>query len=268
MFNLKRKVANIGNSIKQSFEPARDVNEVIAEIHNEFDTAGERLLNEAKEILSKKPDVEKGKRLSAIGFTQSKEAISSSVKIKQMEIKQELANLIEYYQQHYPNNKFVNEATVKHICEKYGLLCAEVGYYKADVPEKNLTEIENFKLREEDMFTRSSRQDYMDVYMQQRLMQAQSRIRFMGDGLFTQSQQSPSILNPPQEDKNYKVKPTLKICAPEKDFDTTHLIKNGHNLELHIPDPIVLQPVNGGYLIVSKWGLEGQDETLVNEKFN
>jgi hypothetical protein len=45
-------------------------------------------------------------------------------------------------------------------------------------------------------------------------------------------------------------------------------IEDGYRLEYNLPDPIVLQPVNGGYLIVSKWGLEGEDAELTNEKMN
>lgn len=58
----------------------------------------------------------------------------------------------------------------------------------------------------------------------------------------------------------------LRICAPIKDFDTKHLKLEGTNL---VPkDPIVLKPVNNGFLILSKWGLEANDQDLINETDN
>lgn len=63
-------------------------------------------------------------------------------------------------------------------------------------------------------------------------------------------------------------KPELKICAPAKDFYTQGMKVEGHKLVQDIKDPIVLQPVTGGYLIVSKWGLEAEDPALLNEKQN
>jgi hypothetical protein len=67
----------------------------------------------------------------------------------------------------------------------------------------------------------------------------------------------------------YLKKEGFKICASVKDFDTSNMrIEDGYRLEYNLPDPIVLQPVNGGYLIVSKWGLEGEDAELTNEKMN
>lgn len=243
------------NFFKEAFKPKTDTKVVIEEIHNAFDNAGERLLNEAKEILAKGFNSDKGERLKKLGFMKAKDAVEAAAKIKEQEEKKELATLIEYYQTWYPNNKFINEVTVKSICEKYGLYCGEVGYYKGDVPEKNLIEIENFKLRDEDMQTRTNYDDWVYNRMWRGVVQAS----FLG-------QPTPSYNdNPPTEIKERKVKPSFHICAPEKDFEMSYMRKEGHKL---IPDPIVLQPVKGGYLIVSKWGLESEDETLVNEKMN
>lgn len=37
---------------------------------------------------------------------------------------------------------------------------------------------------------------------------------------------------------------------------------------VNVPDPVVLQPVKGGFLIVCAWGEEASDEIVVNEKMN
>jgi hypothetical protein len=60
---------------------------------------------------------------------------------------------------------------------------------------------------------------------------------------------------------------SFKICAPASDMKTDGMeLKDGYKL---IPDPIVLFPCrNQIYCIVSKWGIEGEDSALVNEKSN
>ena len=55
----------------------------------------------------------------------------------------------------------------------------------------------------------------------------------------------------------------LQICAPQKDFDTTGKVVR--NRKLMIEDPIVLQPVKYGYLILTAWGDEASDPIVVNK---
>lgn len=57
----------------------------------------------------------------------------------------------------------------------------------------------------------------------------------------------------------------LKICAPLKDMDTKGMRILGYKLKKEIPDPVVLQPIVGGYLIVTAWGDEASDENVINE---
>ena len=47
----------------------------------------------------------------------------------------------------------------------------------------------------------------------------------------------------------------------------TNARKFGHMIK-DVPDPIVLHFMTDGYLIVSKWGIEGEDPSLVNEIMN
>ena len=55
----------------------------------------------------------------------------------------------------------------------------------------------------------------------------------------------------------------LLIIAPEHKLNVSKG-KIEDNV-LKIKDPIVLQPVKEGYLIVSSWGLEASDELVVNK---
>lgn len=138
--------------------------QLIEEIHNAFDSAQDKLLREANEIISKvktdpiQPIELISDRLKAVGFIQTpvnKEA--EKLNDERMEIikttqEAELeANLIEYYKKTYPFLKFLTEVELKKICDKYKLIFAPVSAYKENVPEKNLRDIENAqKLRDED----------------------------------------------------------------------------------------------------------------------
>ncbi len=265
MFNLKRKV-------QQMVQPNVDPNVLVAKIHSDFDTSTERLLNEAKSILSKNIDTSKGETLRSLGFTSSKPSIESAADIKSKEENEQLAKHIEYYKTFYPNNKFITEAEVEKICKKYGLLSGDVSYYTGDVPDKNVLEIECFKLREEDCLKHSCGWFKFEHLASMRgfyLPCAENKGTY---GWIKQSsdwRRSDSLIKTPVDKKVHFEKPLFKICASVKDFDMTQMrVTEGYKLEQNIPDPIVLQPVNGGYLIVSKWGLEGEDKDLVNEKMN
>jgi hypothetical protein len=286
MFNLKKKIVD-------SF---KDPNVLIAEIHEEFDSSTERLLSEAKEILSKSDTnkIAKADRLKSIGFSSAKTVAEAQQQVNDVAKSKELSENIMYFKQWYPFNKFINEAEVERICKKYGLLCGEASKYIGDIPEKNLSEIEGFKLRQEDMVVRYSPNYSIDriMYEQQmlwerRLNEQTQRNALMASNSFgnllggvssignsINSVGSSAPIYSALEQANFgerektHVKPEFKICAPVKDFDTKWMrVEDGYKLS-NVPDPIVLQPVKGGYLIVSKWGLEGEDKELVNEVLN
>lgn len=259
MFNLKSK-------IKKALEPKVDAMEVIAAIHNEFDTAGEKLLLEAKQILASDYDTDKGDRLKKLGFNNSKAAVDAATITAMKKEKREIAEKVEYFSTWYPNYKFITEDVVKWICAKYGLVFGAVSYYKGDVPEKNVREMEAFQLREEDYFERLNDIRF-ERSMQLEYYNALMRQRSTIEGYYNDAVRR-YLPNHNTQSEPTKVKHDFKICAPESDFDMTHLKREGHKLELNIPDPIVLQPVKGGYLIISKWGLEGEDNSLTNEKMN
>lgn len=57
----------------------------------------------------------------------------------------------------------------------------------------------------------------------------------------------------------------LCILAPERMLITSGNMKQGHIL---LNDPIILQPVPCGYLIVTSWGLEAADQAILNASHN
>jgi hypothetical protein len=228
----------------------------VLEIHNEFNTAADKLLEEAQAIINKgsTKNVKKVNRLESLGFKQANEVSELKPLLHQVELSKEQIELVNYYKREYPFNKFITEEQVQAICHKYNLVCGDVSIFKGFVPEKNLKEIENFKLKQK---------DFQEFYCWAGTWDtiANIKIRYGEPDSYFDFARNKNI-----SDKYQKRKGSLKICAPIKDMDISDLeLKDGYKLEKHVPDPVVLQPVNGGYLILTAWGDEASDPLVVNE---
>lgn len=246
MFNLFKK-QNV--EVKTSNYPA-----IVDEIHNEFFTAGDNILDEAKSLLTQleTQDIAKGKRLAALGFGKTREAVAAIETENKLATTKEISELVMYYRINYPNNKFITEEQVKTICEKYGLVCGDTTMYKGFVPENKLSLIEKFKLKQKDGSV------------------------FYNYGASCRTLEQWYERNSEEFVKNEVIRSNdtcliveaLKICAPLKDMEVkfNQQVK-GYKI-MDIPDPVVLQPVKGGYLVVACWGDEASDEIVVNQKMN
>lgn len=254
-------------------KPKQDVKDVIQEIHDTFYTEVDRLLAEAgikHSLETEKEEVlNKGNRLKALGFTRAhsvSEAEEEASRLEDLKLKnQEKVALIEaitYFSDKYPQYKFITEESVIKICGKYGLIYGEVGKYKGNVPEKNLQDIENFKIGVEDKcyyYTKVNSLRLIDTETKHYC----KKDRKKGESLIGLHYPTPLIY-----ETNTYVCP-FEIVAPKEDFDMTNAEISGFKLQdIPIPDPIVLQPVFHGdkkhYLIVTAWGLEGDDELVKN----
>lgn len=62
----------------------------------------------------------------------------------------------------------------------------------------------------------------------------------------------------------------LFIAAPKSDFNLEGLSKKGKGYfnVFEIKDPIVFRYVRGGIQVITKWGLEADDDALVVDKLN
>lgn len=233
----------------------------VDQIHADFDSAQERLVAEATRIVNKKPVdlIEKGERLKSIGFTSAKPvSVSEGVLSRIAKSKEFLSNLSDY-QVRYPGYKFITDSEVERLCKKYGLVFGPANKYIGDIPEKNIREIESFRLLEEDYIAKDTAFNFISTYLGSTSLWWE----------WADPATRPNIDSGVASEKSpEKIKPDFKIVAPKKDFDTSKMTLKGYVLEENIPDPIVLQPIKGGYLIVSKWGIEGNDESLTNELMN
>jgi hypothetical protein len=235
-------------------EPISRYPKEVEEIHHAFETASDRLLEEAKSVIDQSSsfNLDKVKRLSALGFKNVKEVESGQKIIQKVELSKEQVELIKYYNKEYPKNKFITEAQVMEICHKYNLVCGNVDRFKGFVPEKNLIDIENFKVKGQDL-------SWFYNYGGNTPNTVENLMKRWGHpyDYFVNSR------NIENRKCFQQTNITLKICAPIKDMDISGLtLKDGYRLEKHIPDPVVLQPVKGGYLVVTAWGDEANDPIL------
>ena len=257
MFKLLKKSANT------------DV--LIAEIHETFNTAGDKILASALEIINKgeAKQIEKAERLKKVGFRQSNEI----KKWEHIKMTKDLAALIQYYQMNYPNNKFITEEQVSAICKKYNLSCGPVDRYKGFVPETKLKMVEDFSVKKQDrceILCRNVKFSY--IYSQEREIKEAKQQH--PDGIFPISSYSSTPMINVAYISSFDLieNQNLVICAPTKDMDLVGLSKIGALFmsltTVNVPDPVVLQPVKGGFLIVCAWGDEASDEIVVNQKMN
>lgn len=254
--------------------------EVIQQIHNSFNTAGDKLLAGALEVLNQvgQTTIEKAERLKRAGFTMA----SDVQKAESIKVSKELAERIQYYQQKYPLNKFITEEQVKIICDKYALVCAPVDRYKGFVPETKLKMIEGFHIDRQDKMLdkikivvawdagldRETTKKFLKKHCGGDVFDGDdSRLVFNYNGdyligvLVEQRRLWIDRYDLISMDK-------LLICAPSKDMDLKGLKKVGSVFasftRVTVPDPVVLQPCKDGYLIVAAWGDEASDPIVVN----
>jgi hypothetical protein len=203
-------------------------------IHNEFNSASDKLVDLANGILSKAA-TDKGKRLHALGFTAIPEAAEIEKNLKTLGEVMPAAKLTTSYAAKYPNNKFITVSQAKEIATKYGLVIGAASKYCGQIPEDNLRDIEQFRVDEQDAMYQ-----WTEAFWDENLARARS-----------------------YKDSKFSVKTgTAKqmgfhICAPQTDFvrSPRQRVVDG----MLVYDPIVLKPVVGGYLIVTAWGPEAED---------
>jgi len=268
---------------------------VVEEIHKEFFTAADQLLAEANKTLEEQNhlSIQKGLDLKSLGFSAAKEVTEAVEAGKVREEAKHKAQLISDYQRKYPLNRFITEDRVNHICNKYGLVWGTVDMYTGFVPAANLAQIKNFK-----------KPDYIDVkhhvvgkitkveFNYATSTKAQREVteflasingtheQFAGSHpeIYLRSLLREKGLEEAARGVNYAraeactTHDQFTICAPRKDMNLEGKFIAGNKVAtrnvLHTsvaaPDPIVLYPIKGGYLIVTAWGDEASDPEVVN----
>ena len=269
----------------------KKMNEMIEEIHESFYTEVDKLLASAKvskSIESQKESlIEKRNKLFALGFTNTKEVQEANVAIENLKKSESIIKAINYFSQKYPLYKFITEESVIKICEKYNLVYGDASKYIGKVPDKNLQEMQNFKVEVKDVcfterwtFSFSSSTKPVSFYdFESAVLQNLRGSRWIKgvskDNAIEYQKAIRELVEEKVKQGNVHLshsiisKSNLEIAAPLKDFDMKDSeIKNFKISKIEIPDPVVMQPVffegQKHFLIVTAWGIEAGDELVVN----
>jgi len=253
---------------------SRTSSEIIAEIHNAFDTEVDILLAEAnikKEVIPENQDLlDKADRLKSLGFDNSSEVRTSEAEIRRLANlnqenwdKEKLIKTINHFSFRYPHYKFITEDSVKKICEKYGLVYGPVSSYIGTVPDKNLKDLENFNIKDED----KCHQIIVRYRIGDSIMNSEYCDKARCDAYVREGY-----------DFDYDTTAeecSMEIAAPLKEFNIRYMNVMDFKLSKNAPkveDPIVLQPVHfegeKHYLVITAWGDEATDELVANPILN
>jgi len=279
----------------------------VADIHQEIDTAEDRLFEQAEQIISglkPTPEMEaemKAQRLELQGFVGTPLVKKlKKVKEERNEINRQIittkadAELIRYYKFNYPFQKFLTISELDRICKKYNLIYAPVSNYIKDVPEKNLKEIEDVKTlfksdSQNNLFLLKVKWFWQSCPLNIRiLLRKEVEYRPLSYSYGTPSLSEADVANT-LKNLGYKgnysgyiyssaiirevERQGLFICAPRSHFKLSGLFKRGtlgffNSKTWEVKDPIVFRYCRGGVQVITKWGLEAEDDVLVNEKLN
>lgn len=247
-------------------DPSMSTEELIEQIHHEFEVHSDELLIEAKAILNNPiKKKEKMEALTDLGFSKNVEAKEYNQKLAKNNMSRIHAKNIRYYSKTYPDYKYITDDGITEICKKYNLVYGDVKLYNGFVPNDNVKEMLSFKdipLKDRSFnehswsgfdFSSSDRQsDYASFREQERRNKSREQKIKNGDYL--------PIIYAGLGGSEISVE-TIKICAPVKDMDMTGMTldKNQRVQKIHIPDPVVIMPVRGGGLIITAWGDESED---------
>jgi len=269
----------------------------VEKIHNEIDTAQDRLLNQAMLLISMN-DVSqelksKADRLLKIGFTSNPLIKDVLNKTNSLVKTTEQANTISHYKTEYPGLKFLTETEFDRICDKYKLIYAPVANYIKDIPEVNLKEIETvIELNPSDYFVNVIQiKVRIDNECISYLTDEEKELIYVkgfyinnkdligsGSGMYGYS---PDIIVSKLLGRSILFqfstihcdiiarveKSGLFIAAPKSHFNLNGLEKQGKGFfkifKIEPKDPIVFRYVNGGIQVITKWGNEANDPNLI-----
>ena len=213
------------------------VDVTVAEIHEEFDSAVDRIIEEANKILEKEVADEKEVYLGLeqLGFNNASDVKAVKQDIENHTLAEGILAFARLYAEKYPDYKFIDDSELNRIRRKYGLVQGQPEQYKGQIPKDNAKALIDCRI------------DYTDIWAEE-VKRDEMKRSFFGKVL--------NLVIPEEK----MIRPTYQIIAT---LDLMTLRRNEYVDEMGMiqyripdPDPIVVTPVKGGWLIISKWGAE------------
>lgn len=284
----------LGDDTNQEQEKTLSDAEIIQQIHDHAHQAQAALMQEAEAILSQAQnftpeEIQSVDSLASMGFKNEKNVVEITAKLEEQRRIQTKYDVIKYYAEKYPFNKFIPVSVVYEICEKYGLLIARADRFIDVIPEFNKNEILNFRVDQIDLLDKAefvvanawSRNRYPYWVNREFRITSGMKQRWGIDKKNIPTGQRPrsvdnrlGSVDMPLDDgaavtsSNFTQGTDLYVIATKDQFNTSNMEQVGYTLSEIKDDPIVLQPVACGLLIVTAWGPEAKDSQIVNENKN
>lgn len=246
---------------------------VIQQIHEEFNTAADKLVQEAQELINVGFDKNKLISLQEHGFTNTKEYKVNSKIIGDANKRKDVLSAINEYKKIFPQYKFITEEQVLTICKKYSLIHGDIKDYTGFVPSKNLQDISTFrkelmfdgpKLRNLDPIANVYIRYKNNVYHVKKSLKKSSNLLT----LYVAALISYDMYVDGYEHTAREITTEYSICAPAKDMNLSlrdkimSFLGQVTFLRLAPKDPVVLRRVPYGFLVVTAWGDEAEDPIL------
>ena len=260
-------------------QPKTAVTKVTAkEILADFAGNADAILRQANTILAATADTaaeaqaERMKAMANLGFGAAK-TVNTILREHQSAISNHnRAEAIACYAHDYPFNRYLDFITVDNLCKKYSLVCAQASWFEADISEHCITEILNFRIKFKDTFAGRNYHDWLNNTSHNG--ERESSLIWEKLGNFGKASIIRQYEQWERENKNLDERIAgvdLRIAAPFEMFNAGHFRGGRPAPGIYtapVDDPIVLQPVQYGYLIVAAWGAEGSDANVVNPNKN
>jgi len=255
------------------------------EIQQGFKKAGEDLLMEVKKIIhaTDKAIFDRRSVLNSLGFTGVPVPKVNVADPRSLASVSTIRDAVQVATIRYPGYTFLTNEQFVMLCKKYGLVDHAVCLFKADVPAKNLMEIEEFinKFRMDltlgalqvyglSWWGDTDKSNYRDAAI--RYCESFGYV-IPGSNKFDAGTIMMRALGGSQRDhgsQRYtvdfpeaKATTTLKIAAPANMFAEPMIfdkVNPFHTDKIH--DPIVTYPFGIGRVIITAWGPEAADPML------
>lgn len=246
--------------------------EVVQEIHRKVLTSSDDCLKEAKSILSKAEnhDIELYEKMKQRGFGNAKEIKENEEMIKKQAEARSRARLIEDYAIRYPHKKFISTEEMDAICKQYNLILGADQHYTGSIPTRSMREIVDFKLNPVDEIyyegkwraIESMKLDKTKGVIDWKEIDKESYMQKTdgGKNLVQNNKRTHYISN-----RDY-----VMVAAPQSMFEIEGMVIEKGQLKkvVEVDDPVCLQPVRFGYIVVAVWGEELAIAKMQNPKMN
>ncbi len=265
----------------------------IEDVHNDFNIARTKIYENAQLVVNTsgfKPS-EEMEKLHSLGF-RSKQVITYMQSKQQFESNLKISQIIMDYKIKYPTNRFIDHVELVNIIKKYSLVVSSTENFIGQIPERNIKAIASFKLKEEDIRYVSGKPGVIGRWVRdmeaEAIIEKESKKReengdfhytshmrrespqkFINDGSvnFSLSKEQPQPRRDSWETFNTNQN-SLIVVGTSDQFDMQRVEAEKNSLRILDNDPIVLCPVEYGYLIVTMWGEEANFQEVKDNSLN